>query len=245
MTDENQMHTKLTANSEVSAHQADYLRRLKLSSFFDIMQDGAYKNADDYGYGFYDMDDKGLVWVISRIKVIWENDAYFEDSLKFSTWAKGLERLFFKREYVLESQGKTIAKATALWLIIDEKTRRPQRPNVITDYQTKFIDESAIDEIPRKIDIIEDTEFVFTKSVRHCDIDINGHMNNERYVELALDALPKEHFERKLKTFEIEFKQECNFGDELILTRKIFDNSVYVRACNDLGECVFASIFEF
>lgn len=239
------MHTKLITNTEVSAHQADYLKRLKLSSFFDIMQDGAYKNADDYGYGFYDMEDKGLIWVISRIKVIWENDAYFEDKLKFSTWAKSLERLFFRRDYILESEAKTVAKATALWLIVEEKTRRPQRPSVITDYQTTFIDESVIDEVPRKIDIIEDTDFVFTKTVRHCDIDLNGHMNNERYVELALDALPKEYFEKNLKTFEIEFKQESKFGDELVMTRKILDNSVYVRACNDLGECVFASIFGY
>ncbi len=239
------MHTKLITKSEVSAHQADYLKRLKLSSFFDIMQDGAYKNADDYGYGFYDMVDKGLIWVISRIKVIWENDAYFEDELEFSTWAKGLERLFFRRDYLLKSNSKTVAKATALWLIIEEKSRRPQRPTVITDYQTKFIEESAIDEVPRKIDIIEDTEFVFSKSVRHCDLDINGHMNNERYVELALDALPQGYFEKQLKTFEIEFKQESKFGDELIMTRKVLDNSVYVRACNDLGECIFASLFGF
>lgn len=115
------MHTKLITNAEVSAHQADYLKRLKLSSFFDIMQDGAYKNADDYGYGFYDMENKGLIWVISRIKVVWENDAYFEDKLKFSTWAKGLERLFFRRDYLLESESNVVAKATALWLIVEEK----------------------------------------------------------------------------------------------------------------------------
>ncbi len=239
------MHTKLKTRTEVSAHQADYLRRLKLSSFFNLMQDGAYKNAEEYGYGFYRMESKGLIWVISRIKVNWENDAFFEDTLQFSTWAKGLEKIFFKRDYLLESENITIARATALWLIIDEKSRRPQRPRVITDYETTFIDESVVDEIPRKIEILEDTDFVFSKTVRHCDIDINGHMNNERYVELALDALPKDYFEKKLKTFEIEFKQECSFGDELILTRKIMDNSVYVRACNDLSECLFAAIFSF
>ena len=49
-------------------------------------------------------------------------------------------------------------------------------------------------------------------------VDINGHMNNSKYVDEAEDLLGAEYLEtHEMKSLEIEFKSEIKYGAEVCM----------------------------
>lgn len=56
----------------------------------------------------------------------------------------------------------------------------------------------------------------YTQNVRYSDIDTQNHVNNARYVEWMLNALP-DHWigERRPREMSINFLRECVIGDEI------------------------------
>ena len=56
----------------------------------------------------------------------------------------------------------------------------------------------------------EGAAHVFDHTIRYCDIDNNGHMNNLRYVNLALDAFTRAELdEHPVRDYEIHFLNQC------------------------------------
>ena len=54
-------------------------------------------------------------------------------------------------------------------------------------------------------------------SVRMTDIDTNGHVNNNRYVEWALEALPEQlRREGQLTALRVQFRKETRYGGSVV-----------------------------
>ena len=60
-----------------------------------------------------------------------------------------------------------------------------------------------------------ETEHVFT--VPYSFVDLNGHMNNTRYFDLAEDSIGEAAEGRTLKRIETEYINEARFGEKLVL----------------------------
>ena len=70
-----------------------------------------------------------------------------------------------------------------------------------------------------KIDLPEESEY--TKKIKYAvnrrDIDINGHMHNLYYLDLAYEALPEEVYnQRPYDSVQIQYKKEIKYGENVI-----------------------------
>ena len=58
---------KYSAGLDIASYEVDSQFRLKPASFMDMAQEIAYLAATEMGFGYDDLQEKGVVWVLSRM----------------------------------------------------------------------------------------------------------------------------------------------------------------------------------
>ncbi|MBQ6235937.1 MAG: hypothetical protein IJK54_08470, partial [Clostridia bacterium] len=111
--------------------------------------------------------------------------------------------------------GNALVEASALWALMDEKTRRvvfPEQYGIrIRGVHTGK--EIALPATPVRLPCTDERRF----SVPFSYIDLNGHMNNTRYFDLAEDSIPDAAEGRALRSVCVEYNSEARYGEELII----------------------------
>lgn len=78
-----------------------------------------------------------------------------------------------------------------------------------------------LDDIPK----IKKEDYVKDYPIRYSDIDSNGHVNNVKYMEMAIDTLPRSILnEYKLFNIKVLFKKETSDGDTLTISSEVIDH---------------------
>jgi acyl-ACP thioesterase len=139
------------------------------------------------------------------------------EKIKVKTWLTGMGRLFALRNFsITNSKDKIISTARSAWLVLDLKSRRPQRIEPLFKRILPLLDCPAEVEEPEKIpgSVHPKKENLF--KVRYSEIDRHHHVNNTKYIEWILDSYPFEmHQKFHIHTFEINFLAESSREDEI------------------------------
>ena len=104
------------------------------------------------------------------------------------------------------------------WLILDSQTRKLQRVDRLLKPVPTVERRRALPNDPDKVEIcepdVEYPEFL----VHYSDLDVNGHVNNGRYIGWLLDSYPPEfHRERGVSELEINFVGEGAAEDKILV----------------------------
>jgi medium-chain acyl-[acyl-carrier-protein] hydrolase len=114
--------------------------------------------------------------------------------------------------------------ATSKWILTDTERRRPVRltEDIVEAYETDGSCQ-AMDEEIEKLDYDEEkVENALTThyTVRRSDIDVNRHVHNINYIDIAYEAMPEDVFfdfiRGVYKNFHILYKKEIMYGDEVV-----------------------------
>ncbi len=112
----------------IPCYDADASFHLKPAAFMDLAQELAYWAAGELGFGFDDLQTHGTAWVLSRMHIRFTDMPLWRDKVRLITWHKGLEGLFFLRDFRMEDEtGKEKAACTSSWLVVDAQTHRLMR----------------------------------------------------------------------------------------------------------------------
>ncbi|MBP6364973.1 MAG: hypothetical protein KA300_02555, partial [Bacteroidales bacterium] len=113
---------------KIKSYEADLNAALKPQSMMLMMQELANLHADALGFGYDNLMEKGIIWVLSRSHVIFRRVPKWREEVYFKTWHKGSDKLFGLRDFIMTGEGgEEIATATTSWLIIGTESRRLQR----------------------------------------------------------------------------------------------------------------------
>ncbi|MDQ1355461.1 MAG: hypothetical protein QG657_5771 [Acidobacteriota bacterium] len=203
----------------VSSYEVDARGFMPLPSLGKFMQETAYNHANHLDFGYDQLKEQGLFWVLSRLVISINQYPRWGDNIRVRTWPSGVEGLFAYREFkVLDGQGNSIGGAGSAWLILDSEKHRPQRPALLKERNGLFPTERALDRRPAKIPALTDpTEGMFFP-VRYSDLDLYDHVNNAKYMQWVLDSYPEELLRRnEIALFEINFLAETKMGDEVAI----------------------------
>lgn len=222
-----------TKKHYVESSEIDSRFNLKLADLFRIMQDVATEDAERLTIGKADTIDKGYFWVITRYAVtIYKYPKYLE-TINVSTYPQGKNKFIYPRNYIITSQsGETLITASATWLLIEKATRKI----ALHVFDDKDVPEEHVEgEEPNAIKVeVVDPTFVEERKVRYSDIDLNGHLNNTRYIEYIVDSLGDEfHKNKVIKHITINYDRELRSGDVVKLYRKTSDNIDYIQGKAD------------
>jgi acyl-ACP thioesterase len=92
---------------------------------------------------------------------------------------------------------------------------------------------------------VEEKDFVYSKTIRSMDIDLNDHTNNLRYNFMAIDAFSVEELKSfNIKEYEIYFVNESYWGDKIDVYKKRIKNYYYIEGKNQ-DKTIFRSVIKF
>jgi acyl-ACP thioesterase len=125
-----------------------------------------------------------------------------------------VEKLFAMRDFrVSDEEGRELGIASTAWLILNTKSRRPQRPfQELEEYRSR--NNPVYESTMQKLLLPDKLEKLVNRPVVWSDLDIVGHVNNVKYMEWCIDALVGGMItEEEIRHFEINFLSESVLGD--------------------------------
>lgn len=192
----------------------------------DLAQEAANLHAAILGFGYNDMIASKTAWVLSRMHVVFVDTPRWRDDVTLFTWHKGLERLFFLRDFIMTGrEGNPKIKATTSWLVLNLETRRLVRDPNLLDEGT-ICSENVLDNPVDKVVMPKGVEpqFVTGHLVGYSDLDMNGHVNNAMYMQWAMDAVNYEISSVKpVKEFTINFNHEVKPQETVSIYKAIVE----------------------
>ena len=237
----------LSKNFNVDTSKVDCCKRYLPQAFMSDAQEIAHNHATAIGFGYKDMIDLNIAWVLSRLKVRYLRAPQWDEEVTLTTWHKGRDGIFSLRDFLIHDtkSGELLVEATSSWLIIDLTTRRMMRADHALGekgLRTTF-EQDAIAEQCQKISVPKEPapEFCRTVKVMYSDIDLNNHTNNTRYMLWAIDSLPVEILQnREIDEFQINFNMESKLSDEITInTCAVDSDTFYVEGISQTGKNIF------
>ena len=70
-------------------------------------------------------------------------------------------------------------------------------------------------------------------------VDMNGHLNNARYIDIVQDALPVELYERQMREISVEYVNEVRLGQILNIRYGLDDEKNTVQVLGEADRIVF------
>lgn len=187
---------------------------LSIPSIINYFQDASTFQSEELGVGIEYLKEKQRAWVLNSWQINFIEEIKFMENIKISTWASGFTSAFGTRSFTLEStSGKRYVEANSIWVFTDTKSGRPVK--VTKEQADIYGEEEAIDMINygRKITVSGEGERHRGFEVLPGHIDTNGHVNNGKYIEFAMEHTKEG---RDIKTMRVEYKKAALLGDKII-----------------------------
>lgn len=190
-------------------------KKLGLFGLLAIMQDMAFEHSTMLGFGYEDVVEKGFFWVLVRQKLRMHSWPNWNDKIRVTTWSKPIVGVYAFREFEFFVGEEKIGDCSTTWMILDAKTRRPRSiDNSDSLFQPRK--DYSLDYTADRIDAPENLELTKTFDVRISDLDMNEHVNNIKYTQWFLDAVPYVYHQKYyIEEYEINFLAETFLDDSL------------------------------
>ena len=78
-----------TSHFTVRSNELDYRGRVTMPTLVSYMQEAAWENTRDLGISMYDLLERGLTWVLQRMRVEMLRYPEHGESITVETWASG------------------------------------------------------------------------------------------------------------------------------------------------------------
>ena len=220
-------------------------------AILSYLEDVGGKHSDLAGYGILDIPQTHLSWIIIEWKLQIIRRPNYGEIIRATTWSKDAIRCYAYRDFkVYDEQGNVIVLAASKWVLVDTQKGRIVmiQPDLLEKYEPE-LDKSAFEEKDKKNDFPKikepesyqyETEYVVRKS----DIDVNNHMHNLNYMDLANEALPDEIYQQEeLNNVRITYKREIKLG-EVVKCKYSFVNGRHIVVVKSYDESMLHALIE-
>lgn len=199
----------------------------------------ACRHSDEVGYGINTIEKTKVVWILLdwKFKVI-ERPIYGQ-TIKVRTWSRKMEKCYAYRDFEVYDQNENIlAIATTKWIFLDADTRKIQRiPEELASKYKQETERHVFEDEIEKMHEPENKQESLKLKVRRTDIDINNHVNNLNYLDLAYEVLPLEVYNQDIRNVRITYKHQTEPEETVSIsyTRQEEKNIVTIKT-EDNGE---------
>ncbi len=224
----------------------NYLSNKSILAFLENI--GSY-HSDSINFGLNNLPQTHSSWVLLGWKVKVLKRPIYEDKLHIVTWAREVEKFSTYRDFEIYNQNnELVAIATSKWVLIDTNTGklrlipedlinlyRPENKKVFSD------EEAVLSKLsdPDKYDL----ESIYT--VSRSQIDLNKHMHNLYYLDMAYEALPEVVYENNIfNSFEICYRKQIKLHDT-VKCYYSFENNEHKVIIKSLNDKIIHSIIVF
>jgi medium-chain acyl-[acyl-carrier-protein] hydrolase len=195
--------------------------KLNLYSLFNYMQDIASDHAIKLGFGRDDLMAENRFWVLSRMYAEISLNPLWEETIILKTWPNGTDKLFALRNYdVKYPDGRHIASGSSSWLILDQTTKKVQRPDsILSKFYTDLNPNDSPVRYGLKLELSsEEGSVSLPFRIKVSDLDVNLHTNNSRYLKWVYDTYSLDFImKHEPVSTEINYLAESKFDEEIVI----------------------------
>lgn len=234
----------------VEPFSEDFTGRLSWRFLGNHLLRCASLHAGTHGFGYSQMQEAHHAWVLSRLVIELDEAPRTGDAYVIDTWVSRIYRQFTDRLFAItDGQGRIFGHASSIWALIDIDSRQPLDLSAMENggFSEAVCERTVPIAAPGRVRVKSEQPERCLQA-RYSDLDINGHVNSIRYIEMVLDLFPPtllaEHPARRI---EMSYCAETYAGEELQLfhdaepsgrhsveIRKI-DGQVVVKAAIELS----------
>ena len=222
---------------KVSPVAVDQFGRLKASRLLAYLQDVAGDHSAILGTDQKALTDKNLFWAVIRHRVQITRLPHSGEKLRIETWPMPTTRTAYPRSTIAyDEAGNECFRSISLWILMDASSRAmvlPGKSGVEVGGLLRGCELRAPSSIlPKEMGSLQE------RIVRYTDLDINGHMNNCRYLDWVEDLLPSAfHAQHEIREFTLCYMSEVLENEQVQLHWELSDGPVLtVEAVRRDGE---------
>lgn len=164
-------------------------RKLRTSRLFEFMQESAIHHTEELGAGRALTLDKGILWVVTMQEAEISRLPEYDETVTLESWPGATMHVLFPRYFrLLDASGSELVRASAIWALVDSNSRKmvfPESCGVRIEGVSLGIEPPLPSPVRR-----EEAENSLEFDVPFSYVDLNGHMNNTRYYDLAENLCP-------------------------------------------------------
>ena len=185
-------------------------------SLLRYLEDIAGMHSEMVGYCITDIDKNQKTWILLAWKVEVKKRPLVNDTLTVKTWSRKIEKFYAYRDFEVRNQyDEVVCIASSKWIFMDIPKQKISKVDeeTIAAYKQEPIQVFEEQDLGKLLEpnaeIINKIEYKITKDM----IDINKHLHNIYYLNIAKEVLPEEYvYMQELNEFEIMYKKEIKVG---------------------------------
>lgn len=221
---------------QLSYSELDFRGRWKPENIFLTMQEAAAVHAEALDAGYDKLRSLNICWVLIKASLRMERYPRSVSEVRITTWPEPERRMFFPRYFIFEDEnGERLGTASTLWTLMDTDTRTivsPVSKGITVDTPEKG---PLSIPLPGKIKLPEGEIIHSTLEPKYSDLDINGHVNNSRYIDWLTDRIPLSLFEKGfIGELSVSYNKEIRMGETVSL--EFSENNGQFRLAGKCGE---------
>lgn len=216
----------------IKSRDVNMFQHLRTSQLFEILQEAATDHSEMLGTGISVIRQKNLMWVLARQNVEIKRMPIYGENIIVETWPGSTVHSLYPRYYrIVDSSGRLLIESSAIWILADLYDR-----GLVPSSRSGF--EFSFDKRGFEIPLPSPTRHFFTDksisfTVPFSYIDMNGHMNNARYYDLAENLSPSALAGRNPVRLLVEYSSELMLGESYDLYYGQEGEKFYLRAGGD------------
>ncbi|MWV56058.1 acyl-ACP thioesterase domain-containing protein [Streptococcus zhangguiae] len=204
----------------------DVKQELKIPGFLAYCLALSGRQSELLGRGDKEIFEQyGLVWVVTDYEVDIHRLPRYQETVTIETEAKSYNKFFCYRTFhIYDETGALLIKILAYFVLIDFETRKvsPVPEELIAPYQSEKVKKVA--RAPKYDTLGESVEA--EREVRYFDIDLNGHVNNSKYLEWMYESLDYDFLlQHRPVYFQLKYIKEVAPGS-LVTTKAVQEEGV-------------------
>lgn len=222
-----------TFDSRIRYSEADSEGKLTLAALINYFQDCSTFHSEDAGLGMKYLKEKGLAWVLSSWQIVVNRYPVIGEHVTVGTQPYDMKGFFGYRNFcMIDEKGCYAAKANSLWTLLNTNTSKPSpvTEDMILGYGLG--EKLKMEYAPRKIAVLQGGVIQEPFIVKKHNIDTNHHVNNQQFVDIAMDFLPEKFAVSQLR---VEYKKQAFLGDVLTPYVAKEDGRMIISLTNSAG----------
>ena len=193
----------------------DRYGRVKPSQILFFAQDAATGHCAQLGMDWNTMAAKGLFWAVTRTKVQIHRLPRLGETVTVETWPMTNTRVAYPRAMAMyDEKGEVLLQTVSLWVLMDIDKRTMVLPG---RSGLDFMGQDRGGELAVPVGLVPcSSDTGKYRTVAYTDLDVNGHLNNARYMDWVDDLTDSgfhgEHYPREMT---VCYLSEAREGQEL------------------------------
>ncbi|MEG2295330.1 MAG: thioesterase [Oscillospiraceae bacterium] len=242
------MRTSYEQKIKIPPFECDMNGTIHLARMMGHMQEIANAQLTIINLSYEKLAQDNMAFLLSSVGIKVNSLPKMEQEIVMTTYPEPSQGAkFYRTVIVKDTNGSILLVAKTVWLLVDIKNRKILRPNIFLDkydYATQQCNLNLDYLVKYKKPKNYRLDDLGCYKVRYSDIDVNNHVNNAKYIEIVLDALPAEIVTtKKIDTVFVGFTLEAKLNDVIKLdVVQIDENIHHIVGTKQEQDCFYTTI---